>query len=154
MRKKAPSIKQIASYWELNGDALRGNECLMGADCVDWEDRCWCCGFETKLERCHIIPHSLGGSSEPSNFVLLCESCHIEAPNVNDEYSMWEYIKENRNIFYFSKEEIDFIKKEIEKHIGNVSNHFGRKINKSTISYIEKNVSKSFVSKFLQKHEL
>lgn len=33
------------------------------------------------LNRCHIIPRSLGGKDEPSNLVLLCERCHKESPD-------------------------------------------------------------------------
>jgi hypothetical protein len=33
------------------------------------------------LQRCHIIPKSLGGSDEPSNLFLMCAECHDLAPN-------------------------------------------------------------------------
>jgi 5-methylcytosine-specific restriction endonuclease McrA len=29
----------------------------------------------------HIVPHSLGGTLEPENLVILCPSCHVEADN-------------------------------------------------------------------------
>lgn len=33
------------------------------------------------LERCHLVPRALGGSLEVSNMVLLCEECHLAAPD-------------------------------------------------------------------------
>ena len=29
------------------------------------------------LEKAHIVPHSLGGANSPSNFFMLCRSCHF-----------------------------------------------------------------------------
>ncbi|PLR72995.1 hypothetical protein CYJ37_11425 [Bacillus sp. UMB0728] len=69
------------------------------------EPSCWCCnkaiivkdeeklqqegnfkeiwnGTAGKLERCHIVPKSLGGSYEPSNLFLMCHNCHLKAPNI------------------------------------------------------------------------
>ena len=62
---------------------------------VEWEDAekyCWRCACKRKLQRCHIIPAALGGEDTPSNFVLLCELCHGEGPNVNDPDVMWDWI--------------------------------------------------------------
>lgn len=81
-------IKDIVEYWcEHEKD-----------DCpsFDWSEAdkvCWRCGYERKLQRCHIIPDSLGGKDEPSNFVLLCAECHAEAPNVESPTFMWDWIK-------------------------------------------------------------
>lgn len=35
------------------------------------------------LQRCHIIPKSLGGSDEPLNLFLMCRECHDLAPNTS-----------------------------------------------------------------------
>jgi 5-methylcytosine-specific restriction endonuclease McrA len=56
-------------------------ECL-----TDWLDvgpdpmhTCWACrGADLPLERAHLIPAFKGGSSHPSNFVLMCGRCHYE----------------------------------------------------------------------------
>lgn len=52
------SRKQIIEYWETCQD-----ECELSVDWAEAEERCWRCGCETnrKLDRCHIIPHALGG---------------------------------------------------------------------------------------------
>jgi hypothetical protein len=50
---------------------------------------CWACGFskvedygeEPKTERAHIIAHSVGGTNDPSNYLLLCHACHREHPD-------------------------------------------------------------------------
>lgn len=77
----------------------------------DWaEPECWCCGdfceevynyrdydrdikedvkrvwnygcVKSKLERCHIIPFSLGGTDAPDNLFLMCPTCHKESPDI------------------------------------------------------------------------
>lgn len=80
--------KQIVEYWsekvsdwELTVKWCNAHKC------------CWRCGRETSLQRAHIVPDSLGGKDEPSNFVLLCEKCHSEAPNVVDPEIMWDWLK-------------------------------------------------------------
>lgn len=46
-----------------------------------------------KLERCHIVPDSLGGEDTPSNFVILCRRCHLDNPNVADPEIMWDWLR-------------------------------------------------------------
>lgn len=89
--KKRKSIKttitEIVNYWQ-----ARVSDDMIG---VEWENAsecCWRCAQKRNLQRCHIIPDSLGGKDEPSNFVLLCESCHAEAPNVSDPEVMWDWL--------------------------------------------------------------
>ena len=43
---------------------------------------CFICGKASRLERCHLIPRSLGGSNELDNLVLLCNEHHRQAPNL------------------------------------------------------------------------
>ena len=87
--------KQIVDYWfEHSSDHIIG---------VEWEDAmeyCWRCACKRRLQRCHIIPDSLGGKDEPSNMVLLCETCHSEGPNVDDPEVMWDWISAYRVPFY------------------------------------------------------
>jgi hypothetical protein len=71
---------------------------------VDWNEldtewnRCWCCGHETsRLQKCHIVPSSLGGSDSASNFVPLCSLCHDESPDVNDPLEMLQWMKQQQN---------------------------------------------------------
>lgn len=52
------------------------------------------------MQRCHIIPQSLGGNDEPANLVLLCTRCHIDAPNVESKTFMWDWIRANGTSLY------------------------------------------------------
>lgn len=64
--KTPPS--EIVDYW-----AKRVDECELSVDWAEAESHCWRCGCKRTLERCHIIPDSMGGKDEPSNLVLLCK---------------------------------------------------------------------------------
>ena len=98
-KNKRPQIKttkkQIVDYWDEIED-----EGELGVDFSDAEEICWRCGCKRNLERCHIIPEALGGKDEPSNLVLLCKRCHIDAPNVESKTFMWDWIKANKTTFY------------------------------------------------------
>jgi len=91
---------QIAEYWMLNSTIP---ETELNFDWSDARWHCWNCGnykrkgkkYQTYLQRCHIVPDSLGGNDTPSNYVLLCAECHKEAPNTNNHNDMWDWIKSN-----------------------------------------------------------
>ena len=91
--------KQIADYWSANSNIC---EAMLNFDWSDAYTHCWNCGDNkhigntNRLQRCHIIPNSLGGKDIPSNYVLLCIDCHREAPNIKNSYSMWKWILSNR----------------------------------------------------------
>ena len=71
-----------------------------GAVAVELDEltRCWCCGSdEKKLQKCHIVPKSLGGEDVPGNLIPLCLYCHDEAPDVDDPEIMWIWIAEKQN---------------------------------------------------------
>ncbi|VUX10777.1 HNH endonuclease [Streptococcus constellatus] len=98
MTKRPPirtTINDIVAYW--------ANKVYEGDLSVDWSEaheRCWRCAHKTRLERCHIIPYSLGGGDSPSNLVLLCKRCHLENPNVVDPEIMWYWLKAYQTSFY------------------------------------------------------
>ena len=89
------SIKEIVKYW-----TNRIDESDLSVDWLEAESRCWRCGCERNLQRCHIIPDSLGGKDHPSNLVLLCKRCHEDGPNVKDPEIMWDWIKAYEVPFY------------------------------------------------------
>lgn len=97
--KKRPKIKtsidDIVKYW-----TKRQDECGLSVDWSEANERCWCCGYRKNLQKCHIIPDSIGGKDEPSNLVLLCARCHINAPNVDSKTFMWDWIRANGTPFY------------------------------------------------------
>lgn len=108
---RLPDKGSIASYWLRTEDG-RGRCVLL----IDWlEPRCWACGFYNThydipgspsdddfhrvwnsakyLERCHLVPDSLGGTADVSNLVLLCSYCHEMAPDVQDPDIMLRWIQ-------------------------------------------------------------
>ncbi|MGO5064617.1 MULTISPECIES: HNH endonuclease [unclassified Clostridium] len=89
------SIKEIVEYW-----FSRVDECDLSVDASEAHERCWRCGCEKSLQRCHIIPHSLGGEDKPSNLVLLCYRCHLENPNITDPEIMWDWLRAYKTPFY------------------------------------------------------
>ena len=89
--------EDIVNYWFFEQMI---DESGLSVDAAEAYERCWRCGCEKRLERCHIIPESLGGKDEPSNLVLLCHRCHIENPNISDPEIMWDWIRAYGVPFY------------------------------------------------------
>ena len=82
--------EEIVKYWFFEQMV---DESGLSVDAAEAHERCWRCGCEYNLERCHIIPASLGGKDEPSNLVLLCHRCHLDNPNITDPEIMWDWIR-------------------------------------------------------------
>ena len=89
--------KQIVDYW-----ADHVSEAGLSIDFSEADKRCWRCGCQRTLERCHIVPDSLGGEDTPSNFVLLCKRCHLDNPNVADPQIMWDWLHADACLLYTS----------------------------------------------------
>lgn len=89
----------IEACWEAHSGRLE-----IGATALeDWSfdeawRSCWCCGSESRrLQKCHIVPRSLGGADEAGNLVPLCSVCHDEMPDVADPEEFWSWIREKQN---------------------------------------------------------
>jgi hypothetical protein len=104
-----PLKSQIFEYWK---ERLPGLGFL-----VDWgAPGCWACGFrygakydvkrsnanwseifycwdKIPLQRCHVIPRSLGGTNDVANLFLMCRECHDQAPNTSlpDIFFEWAH---------------------------------------------------------------
>ena len=87
--------EDIYEYW-----FSRVDESNLSVDASEALERCWRCGSKRSLERCHIIPRSLGGKDIPSNYVLLCKRCHLENPNVYDPEIMWDWLRAYKECYY------------------------------------------------------
>lgn len=169
-RESMPSKAEIFEYWK---DWLIKEGFDLGEPC------CWACGrwWDTRydvqdpeaswdeirrawnrvpLQRCHIIPRSLGGSNDPSNLFLMCRECHDRAPNTTSREAFLTWvkgqswikrrmaeIKEEMETFNIKEEDLEemlqivqspgFIKWAL-KHIGiHLSQQSGPKITMSTI---------------------
>lgn len=63
---------------------------------------CFACGREFdvnslgSLQKAHIIPHSMGGSEEPDNMLLLCPVCHRNSPDTTTKESMISWLYKER----------------------------------------------------------
>ncbi|MFJ7732504.1 HNH endonuclease [Lysinibacillus sp. NPDC097231] len=148
--------EQIVEYWFNIID-----ESGLSVDASEAIERCWRCGYKARLQRCHIIPDSLGGTDSVNNLVLLCERCHIENPNVSDTKIMWDWIRAYTTPFYDTfwmiegfkeyefiygksfEEEVrernikntELIKKRFHEEFKKASFHFGHPyLNKATIA--------------------
>jgi hypothetical protein len=106
-RESMPSIVSIARFWS-------------GEDTFDLDWHCPLCfacrnnglangrretteaeWSASGLQRCHLVPHAEGGSSDVTNLVLLCTRCHREAPMIGaSPRPMIEWI--NRREYYAS----------------------------------------------------
>lgn len=82
------TIAEAVDYW-----SRHQSECGLSVDWAEAHERCWRCGCERDIERCHIVPDALGGPDAPENIVLLCKRCHAEWPNVKDPEIMWDWLK-------------------------------------------------------------
>lgn len=87
--------EQMIEFWETK---IKQED--IGISWQEAKERCWRCGHKGDLQRCHIVPDSLGGKDAPENLVLLCKKCHAEAPNVQDNAIMWDWIKAYHTFFY------------------------------------------------------
>lgn len=162
------TVKQIAEYWIKN---FTVEETDLNFDWADCRTHCWNCGADkqsksnkniVRVQRAHIVPHSLGGEDIPSNYVLLCSDCHKEAPNTSNKEDMWDWIKSNHLPMAFSgtyrlekglilfkqKEGYSFFDKAlhiknltqvIKNEYNNVSTH-GAFMNESTYYYMFKSI--------------
>ena len=84
---------------------------------IDWgEPSCWACRFHygvkydvkrpdagwseilrgwerIPLQRCHIVPKSLGGTDDVDNLFLMCRECHDLAPNTSIAEILFEWAR-------------------------------------------------------------
>jgi hypothetical protein len=98
---------------------------------IDWgEPECWACGFHygdkydirrsdaaweiilrcwdrMPLQRCHIVPKSLGGPNTADNLFLMCRECHDQAPNTPFPEIFFEWV---RSQSHFQRESAKILK--------------------------------------------
>lgn len=101
--------EEIIDYW-----IGKIEETELNFDWCDASSVCWNCGCKRKTQRCHIVPFSLKGEDEPSNFVLLCNVCHLNAPNCSNSKTMWDWIRSNKTMYGFT--DCYFIEKGLEEY--------------------------------------
>lgn len=104
-RKTPPNANKIAAYWydRLLDKHDDGTYYCKNLDIG--EPACQACGSYNAgklgesdwdvvgLEKAHIIPWSMGGSDEPSNFLMLCRHCHVDFDSEICITDMKDFIK-------------------------------------------------------------
>lgn len=91
-------LRWVRECWDYHSERI--SELDVAVDWGNWDcerDRCWCCGHEGRLQRCHVVPQSLGGNDTAANIVPLCAQCHDEAPDVIDPSEMFRWIAAQQN---------------------------------------------------------
>lgn len=122
---KRPSMKTTKKQiveWGMNNIPEAG----YGVDACNMETYCWRCGCERHTERCHVVPHSLGGEDTPSNYRLFCKDCHREQPNVKDYDATDKWVRETNvgtyNMFWKIREIFQSVGDEVSWHWGDTLN--------------------------------
>lgn len=175
MRKSMCKANDILDFWKDKAITSKGEICLeKEADylstipaIIDWgEARCFACGRDSMaefsqdkeiakcLQKCHIIPKTLGGSYEPDNIVLLCKHCHEESPDVADSTILMKWIYKKRiatKSFLWGEDFFNMLSSFIKQHYNNkldikqiekladICGTHGGKISIGTIEYILEN---------------
>jgi len=98
-RRRMPTVNRIVEYW-------RRQEVQIAVEWNEATDHCWRCGKHLIRvssarhsedpdfpHRAHIVPRALGGKDDASNLIVLCRSCHAQAPDVADKEFMWEWLR-------------------------------------------------------------
>lgn len=125
--RKFISHKRILAYWqdkcitelgEVINDSGEYDNSIVPVVEFPTEPCCWGCGClvpgldeskdpygdkitKSMLQRCHIVPHALGGSdTDPANLFLLCGECHKQSPDTSNprNFLMWVYQRRKRMI--------------------------------------------------------
>jgi hypothetical protein len=95
--RKMPSKKSIYQYWHFqegrqtlleHNIELENQSDIFGESKID----CFACGDILKIQRCHIIAKTMGGSDDVSNLHLLCTKCHVES-EFNPGHGYWIWLK-------------------------------------------------------------
>ena len=72
---------------------------------------------KSKFERCHIVPHAMGGGDEPSNLFLMCPSCHFASPDTLNPKSFFRWVYDQRSKFSGGKMRPQYALKELNKEL-------------------------------------
>ena len=128
------TIPEIVDYW-----FSRVYEGDLSVDASEAHERCWRCGYQTKLERCHIIPHSRGGADEPSNLVLLCKKCHLENKKIYG-------VSFSEQVMKLGISKVEELEPLIASKMEGCTRHFGEShLNKATFAGILRMIYKEIV---------
>lgn len=112
-KRKAFSNYAIANYWMCYEEAY-GEQAPWSSHGWDYgEPACMACGYwaqgwdfpttvrgrwtKASLQKCHVIPFSVGKPEHVSNMVLMCDLCHLNNPHSDNPEIMYAYMRQ-RNL--------------------------------------------------------
>lgn len=74
---------------------------------------------ETKslLNRCHIIPKSLGGEKGAKNLFLMCLECHVLSPDTTNKRAFFRWVYDRRQKYIYGKMTIPYALSEVDKEL-------------------------------------
>jgi 5-methylcytosine-specific restriction endonuclease McrA len=100
---RASLYNKVLKYWIEDGFLSE----VCDRDIHIANPQCWCCGrpvgdpkekhpknrwHKSGLQICHIVPVMLGGDNDPSNLFLMCERCHLRAPDSVDYEAFLDWV--------------------------------------------------------------
>ncbi len=131
-KRKHINHSEIVKYWSTPENNKYGGWIYIFLEDKDFP-RCQCCGIEkekwSKLERTHIIAHSLGGENIASNYFLLCKECHKNMPDIHNREYIIKYIEN-----YYTKY-LEELYNEFNEYMNEVN------VTENELIQIEKNLS-------------
>lgn len=152
VKRKNIRHSEIIKYWGTRLFETEYNFDFSEADTI-----CWGCGYERKLQGAHIIPHCLGGKSEPSNLVLLCSECNRENPHCESQEDFFNWLKAkkrenlsglyNRSKFYVIRKEFKTLYGyDMFEKLGSLFENSELDLREEFNSYADENSSKHYFS--------
>jgi len=129
-RSSIPSKASIAQHWFDQMETMEFEKImasspwkrLVRVDC--YEPACWACGYYDGivdlegtgrwstwnkadfLQRCHIVPKSMGGSNNHDNLFLMCRTCHDLAPDSIHPKQFYKWVEKRKDHWQYRMEEM------------------------------------------------
>ena len=71
----------------------------------------------SKLNRCHIVPASLGGEDAPENLFLMCSSCHYISPDTKNRDAFFRWVYKQREAMFNGGPNIETTLKDVDEEL-------------------------------------
>lgn len=102
-RGTMPTTKKIHDYWykqvtENQDELLKliGDNAVVNI-LIGKGEECYACGHNTRLQKCHIVPHGCGGDENVENLFMMCLRCHQDNPDTVYADLFYKYVREKES---------------------------------------------------------
>lgn len=95
-----PTNKEIFDYW-IDAELIEKDKLINEKCCFACQDDAY------RLEKAHIVAASIGGPNIPSNLVLLCKRCHIEAPMLSVKEPMIDWMNDRQSYMSYAISQLE-----------------------------------------------